>query len=270
MIDLRRYNFVLEHYGEARCAPSHNFGPGVKTSFLIVFILNGKGEFTVNNVTRTLSKRDIFMIEPHVIHQYTADKDDPWHYAWISFSDDDFLKTFQSIKSDNGVRKVRNVEMILHYISQLKRNERYENTGYKSVRDDAIIKLFLSELLAEDHDVFQPRKVINVQRIKDYIENNYFLPLTVENLSQEFNFNRSYLCRLFKEVEGKSPKDYIIDSKMRIACKLFLESNLSVENVSRSVGYNDSFNFSKMFKKRIGLPPQEYKKYIENTLKQYF
>lgn len=121
----------------------------------------------------------------------------------------------------------------------------------------------------EDID-YSTSKINNVQKIKDYIESNYFEDITVESISKDFGYNRSYMCRLFKDVSGKSPKEYIIDYKMKIACDLFLESNLSVENISRSVGYKDQFNFSKMFKKRIGMPPQEYKKYIEKTLKEYF
>jgi len=62
----------------------------------------------------------------------------------------------------------------------------------------------------------------------------------------------------------------MIDMKMQIASKMLLESDISVENVSNSIGYQDSFTFSKMFKKRMGVSPQEYKKYMVQTLIQYF
>ena len=270
MIDFSKYNFSLEHYGEAYCKPNHNFGPGVKTSYMIVFVLDGTGEFTLNNVTKKLGKRDVFMVEPHVVHQYKADQEDPWHYAWISFSADHFQEDYLKIKTKNGVRQVRDLTMISKYISRLRHNENFQNTGFKSVRDDALIKLFLSEFCAEDLSVVSSQKETVVQRIKEYIENNYFEELTIEGIADQFSFNRSYMCRLFKEVEGKSPKEYMIDYKMSVACNLLLESSLTVENISNSIGYKDPFNFSKMFKKRIGLPPQEYKKYMEKTLKQYF
>ena len=270
MINLSKYSFHVEHYGIHKCRPKHAFGPGVKTSFMIVHVLDGEGYFTINNVTRKLKKRDVFMVSPHIVHKYVADETNPWEYAWISFGCDDFIKDFDKIPSSMNVRQTRNVDMITKHIMRLERNEKYDETGYKLVRDDAVIKLFLSEMLSEDFDVVQNPKVTSVQRIKDYIQNNYFIDLSVEDVAKEFGYNRSYLCRLFKEIEHKSPKEYIIDYRMQIACQLFLESNLSVQNVSNSVGYRDSFNFSKMFKKKMGMAPQEYKKYIESTLKQYF
>jgi len=270
MIDFNKYNFVVEHYGVEQCSPNHSFGLGVKTSYLIVFILEGTGIFEVNNQAHQLNRNDSFLVPPHKIHKYTADKDDPWKYAWISFSVDDFEDDFAQLHNVDFLRKVKNISMIERHVSRLRRNENFEKSKYKTVREDSLVKLFISEMLSEDHAIVLPQKIVNADKIKEYIENNYFMELIVDEIAERFNYNRSYMCRLFKSVHGKSPKDFIIDYKIQMACKLFLESDLSVDNVSNSVGYKDSFNFSKMFKKRIGLPPQEYKKYIEKTLKQYF
>lgn len=270
MVNIDSYRFVIEHYGCEQCNPNHNFGFGVKTSYLIVFILEGTGIFEIDKRVHKLSRNDVFLVPPHKIHKYKSDKENPWKYAWISFSVDNFEDEFKQIHNDEHLRKVKNVSMIEKHVSRIKRNENFEKSEYKCTREDALVKLFLTEMLSEDHNIVLPQKIINADKIKDYIENNYFSELLVDEIADRFNYNRSYMCRLFKSVHGKSPKEFIIDYKIQIACKLLLESDLSVDNVSNSVGYKDPFNFSKMFKKRIGLPPQEYKKYIEKTLKQYF
>jgi len=270
MIDLQKYKFTVEHYGEAYCEPNHSFGPGVKTGYLITFIFDGTGTFTIHNVTQYLKKKDAFLISPNVLHHYQADELTPWHYAWISFGVDGFEEDFETMCANQHVRKIHNPDMILHYISSIKRNEILGISLYKSMRDDALIKLFLSELLSDNITILESSKALKIQAVKDYIQTYYFLPLTVEKIAEKFSYNRSYLCRIFKQEEGKSPKQYMIDMKMQIASKMLLESDISVENVSNSIGYQDSFTFSKMFKKRMGVSPQEYKKYMVQTLIQYF
>lgn len=270
MIDLSQYKFSIVHHGEAQCAPNHAFGPGLKQSYLVTVILDGTGYLEIDNVTHTLTKQDVFFIPPNVLHHYRADEEDPWHYAWISFEADDFDDVFSQLGRGVHVRRIERPQMVLHYLSLIKRHEVLGSNSHRVMRDDAITKLFLSELLVEQENHIEPSWVMTVQAIKDYIQNHYFEPLTIQDIADKFKYNRSYLCRMFKDVEGKSPKQYMVDLKMQIASKMLLESDVSVKYVSNSVGYVDSFTFSKMFKKRMGVSPQEYKKYMITTLKQYF
>ena len=270
MIDLSSYSFSITHHGEAKCEPNHGFGPGLKQSYLITVVLGGNGTLSIDGQTHTLSRQDAFLIPPNILHEYQADEHDPWHYAWISFEVDGFDEIFSQIGRYQHTRRIENPDMILHYISLIKRHQVMGFDPSNKMREDAIIKLFLSELLLEESKSMQPAWMIRVQNIKDYIQNHYFEPITIQELADRFRYNRSYLCRMFKQIEGKSPKQYIIDLKIQIAGNMLLESDASVKNVSNSVGYEDSFTFSKIFKKRMGIAPQEYKKYMIEILKQHF
>ena len=72
--------------GEEECVPSHSFGPFIREYFLIHYCIDGKGTFSVEGKTYKVSKGEIFIICPGQVTVYTADADDPWHYAWIGFS----------------------------------------------------------------------------------------------------------------------------------------------------------------------------------------
>ena len=99
-----------------------------------------------------------------------------------------------------------------------------------------------------------------VAEAKKYIKQNYFTHITVEQVSQHVNLSRGYLRNIFFEKEGMSPKSYIIKLRMKRACNLLAESKLSIGKIAMSVGYDDVFQFIKMFNKYMGCSPTSYRK----------
>ncbi len=71
--------------------------------------------------------------------------------------------------------------------------------------------------------------------------------------------DRSYLSRLFKKRYGVSVQDFLVDVRLSKAAE-FLRKGNNVSISAKLVGYEDVFNFSKMFKKKYGMSPKEYKK----------
>jgi AraC-like DNA-binding protein len=83
--------------------------------------------------------------------------------------------------------------------------------------------------------------------------------LSVEQLSELFAFERSYLFRIFKARFGIGVKEYLTSVRMERAIG-FLSDGHSVSECAALVGYGDEFNFSKAFKKKFGASPNQYKK----------
>ena len=71
--------------------------------------------------------------------------------------------------------------------------------------------------------------------------------------------DRSHLYTVFKQTLGVSPKEYLTEYRLRRACALLLEPALSVTAVANSVGFENNLYFSKVFRKRTGLSPSEYR-----------
>ena len=92
-----------------------------------------------------------------------------------------------------------------------------------------------------------------------YIHNNYTKRITVSELCELVNVNRSHLFRLFKQTVGQSPTEYIINYKLSKS-KDILSLGGSVKDAANIVGYADTNAFSKLFKKAFGISPGKYKK----------
>lgn len=95
---------------------------------------------------------------------------------------------------------------------------------------------------------------------KQYVQNHYAEPLSLEEMGAALGFNASYFSHLFKSKTGKNFRDYVADVRVDIAIHLLQNTDLSVAEISEQVGYQDKKYFTKVFRKSTGLTPAEYKR----------
>lgn len=146
-------------------------------------------------------------------------------------------------------------------------SEAYYLKRGSDVKRLAYLYLFLyklTEVNAKDlyYDSRENRHDSYISKALQYIEMNYSRKLTVSMIADWVGLNRSYLNSIFKEELGKSLQQYLIEFRILKACELLESENLSIGDVSRSVGYTDQLLFSKVFKRLHGVTPSEYRKNI--------
>ena len=104
------------------------------------------------------------------------------------------------------------------------------------------------------------KKISYVEEALRYIEANYAHSVNIQVIADHLNIERTYLYRLFKDITGVSPQEYLLDYRIRRACSLLKETDLPVSDIARSVGYGDALYFSRLFKQKKRSPPSEYRK----------
>lgn len=96
-------------------------------------------------------------------------------------------------------------------------------------------------------------------RLLSYIRENLDKDLSLYTLSEQVFLNPSYLSRRFKEITGKNIVDTIADLRVDKACELLRETAYRINKIAALVGYEYPAHFTKMFKRRTGMTPQEYR-----------
>ena len=71
--------------GQAKCAPSHKFGPAIRDHYLLYYVLHGRGTLNCDGRKYTLGANSGFLISPYQTATFIADSKDPWEYKWIAF-----------------------------------------------------------------------------------------------------------------------------------------------------------------------------------------
>lgn len=122
--------------------------------------------------------------------------------------------------------------------------------------------VFMLEAYLEKHGNLPPQNAGDdlYIRLLHYLTSNYNVHLTMEKLSQHFNYSISTLSHLFKTHSGMSISDYVQKLRLDEAKWLLRQSGLSLTEISDSLGFCNSAYFSTVFKKNIGMSPLEYKK----------
>jgi two-component system response regulator YesN len=98
-----------------------------------------------------------------------------------------------------------------------------------------------------------------IQMIK-YIDNNYQNKLYLKELSVKFYINQVYCCQLFKKNLGQTFSEYVTELRIKKACELLKNTELSIEEITSKVGYFDYYYFNKVFKKQCGITPARFRK----------
>ncbi len=99
-----------------------------------------------------------------------------------------------------------------------------------------------------------------IQKIYDYIDEHLQDELSREQIAEYVHFNSAYLSRLFRKETNTSLTDYILEKRMNKAKLLLVSTNIKISDISSLVGYGDIPHFTKMFKRYVGLTPQEFRK----------
>ena len=95
-----------------------------------------------------------------------------------------------------------------------------------------------------------------------YIDKNYAETLLLKELCNQFFINMSYCCELFQKHKNMTFSQYLTDVRISKACDLLKYHKLTVSEACDKVGYKDYFYFNKVFKKKMGCTPAEYRKNV--------
>lgn len=101
---------------------------------------------------------------------------------------------------------------------------------------------------------------IAVKKVQSYIDGHFCGNIEAEVLGEITHYSSGYLNKLFKRKNGISLGTYVIDRRMELAKKLLLENRMPVSEVALEVGYDNLTYFSRLFRKKTGMSPKEYRK----------
>lgn len=126
-----------------------------------------------------------------------------------------------------------------------------------------IYKMF--SLLATSYINAHPKSVIHdyssctyALYAKEYLSNNY-THTNITSLAAQIGIDRSYLHNIFKNFFGISPQEYLIHCRLDAAAKLLSTTEIPIKEISSECGYENSLQFSKLFKKHYQVSPSEYR-----------
>ena len=106
-----------------------------------------------------------------------------------------------------------------------------------------------------------------VNKVKKYIDEHYMDDLRLEQLSEMVAMTPAAFSRFFHQRTGKSLAEYIIDIRLGHAARMLIDSIKPVSEICYTCGFNTLSNFNRLFRKRKGCSPSEFReKYVKTKV----
>lgn len=149
--------------------------------------------------------------------------------------------------TSDSVLKINN-----QFLMSLQTIETLEDLCYKLQESvEVFTKCMFNYIPTKNNDII--KKAIR------FISQSFSEPLTLEDVAEHVHLNPAYFSTLFKQSTGSTFKEYLNMVRVEESKRLLTGTDLSIIDISMSVGFMDQSYFSKVFKKYTGLTPKQYR-----------
>ena len=244
----------------------------------LVIVLDGNATHKTEERDYPISSGDVFLIKKNKVHYYRGTEN--LQLANIMFDFDTLNVDWEQLREIPGYTALFETEPELRDRSQFKckhtlntaqldeasgllrkilREEEEQSSGWGMMVRTLLQELFI--MLARSYSntsKIQSQKMIRLTRMMQFIEQNYAKELTRDRIMHEGMTSNAVGTRIFKELLGKTPFEYLIQTRIRHAMELLKNTDASISDIAYECGFHDSNYFSLQFRRNIGLSPREF------------
>ena len=239
--------------------------------YQINYITEGEGIIETNQSSYPIKKGSIIIIKPGVWHRYKPLAKTGWQENYIGFNGTiahSILK-LPFFSSDAPLLQIGYHESIIKAFFEVFNLMRDEKPGYQEMSVGYVMFILGKISSIKKKESFENKSIENsIQNACIIIRNNLTVNLNVEELASDLNISYSLFRKVFKKYIGLSPAQYHLSLRIQQTQYLLVNSNLSIKEISFSLGFCSIYYFSKLFKEKIGMTPGGYRKSVNPQLEE--
>lgn len=270
--------FIINRTKERFTYPLH-----VHEEFELNFVENAKGALrVVGDSTEEISDLDLCLIGnenmEHAWMNGNCESKDIKEIT-IQFQKEYFLQSLLNKKQFHSIAKMfqnaqRGIAFSRPAIESVKdriKNLCYQANGFYSVieflnilydlSNDRSARVLSSNFYGGGEDSSESRRV---KKVMAFLQEKYNEEISLKDVADIANMTEVAFSRFMKKRTGKTYIEYLTDLRLSVAMRLLLDTNKTVSEICYECGFNNLSNFNRMFKKKKGTTPSEYR---ENYLK---
>lgn len=233
-----------------------------------IYVHNGRGVMELDDVTYTLAAGNAVQIPDGGTAVVRNSTNKPLRWYSVRFRDIrvEWTGNRAQCRESCGrslpfdvVMRVPNPMSILEDIKMMHGMWNDKREGYAGKTKLAFMNL-VHDLLEQHRDRHTETTTQRaILECAQYIEQHYQEALERDMLAKKFSISSSYFSVLFKKYVGCTPVQYITKVRIEKAMELLKESSLPVSAVALEVGFNDPLYFTRVFSRRVGVTPRQFR-----------
>jgi len=241
--------------------------------FELTYIVKGNGYRIVGNSYESFSDGDLVLLGSNLPHTWSgkADGDVNSDAIVIQFSSE-FISPFLEFNESLLIKKMlensfRGINF--KYDEQLisKIIELNETNGVNRILKLITILDILSKkqfkLIAPNtfHNVVSKKSEVRINKVCLFIQNNFQNKIYLTEVAALIYLTESNFCKFFKKATGKTYSDYLNEIRINEACRLLIQSDKTVSQISFECGFETLSYFNRVFLKKKEITPSVYRTY---------
>lgn len=261
-------------YGDTEKPPRKTFH--IHNAYEIMLVLSEEVAIDVNEESYSVPGGTLLLFNTMDLHRIRFYGNGSYrrYVLWFKY---DFLQELEQLREEllkcfyvRGFERANflpltqiQLEKILELFHRLENEKLRRNDG----GEDVLLKLILGELLVAVNELyFERHSVLNlpaggeckaVYQAIQYIQGHISQKLEQETLARLTYMEKRQLCNSFRKITGLTTGQYILNCRIT-AAKAFLVQGMSVSQVCEKTGFGDYSNFSRTFRKHVGISPKQY------------
>ncbi|MBQ5334228.1 MAG: AraC family transcriptional regulator [Oscillospiraceae bacterium] len=226
----------------------------------ILYCTKGSGTLHMDGKTFHIPPYTAIFMPAFHPHEYYPEED-VWDIHWVvpsGHSAEDILKHFGL--TEPKVYELKEVKMLEHIFRKMHEAIRADSV-FGNYRASGYLYDFLIEfyrLISSVGTTGAPNSAL--MKAVDYINFNYALPISMDDLCSVSGVSKQYLCLLFRKTLGSRPMEYIAKRRIQAAKELLTSTDKTIEEIAAETGFCTASYFCKLFKRYEGITPSHFKK----------
>lgn len=229
----------------------------------LFYVIDGMGQFQVEDHIFPVSANDLVVINPNVSHTELGFNANPLKYIVLGIEGLEL-----SVENHNANFCIVNFkeikDTINFYLKMMLREIENRSPGHETICQDLMeILIVLFGRQTNFSTILSPanKKASHLcDSVRRYIDQNCGDDLSLEQLAKFSHVNKYYLVHTFTDEYGISPISYLMRTRVKKAEKLLATTDYSLSVISRTCGFSSSSYFSQTFKKIAGVSPSCYRR----------
>ena len=247
--------------------------PHTHTFFQLILITNGEGQIPLEDAVLEVKPGHAVLIRPGESHAVLCSPDASMQLLDVKFSVND-PTFFEAVNRLENHLVPQDFPWCVHcFESIIRESQNHEQYYYPLICNnlyELLVRLLrgqAGEPAVASHDLpplggqpfISKYHGVDVEALMQYIYFNYASIITLDDLAEAANINKTTLISLFKELYGTTPIRYINRLRMQKAKELLSNTDTSISEIAELIGFQSIHYFSRYFKSKENCTPLEFR-----------
>lgn len=224
----------------------------------LLLVAEGEIVFTAASETRTLDAGKLVLVPDNICHAYENRGQDICQYTEIKFvPDHSFGELFAKtgvIWSEDALAVSLGQRIVMEYDTSGKSSDTVTHSYLRSLLN-VITEPYRKPALRGSQHMDTTGWTELSKRIVEYLEKHYSEDVSLDDLAEELDYNKTYLCKAFHADTGTTILDSLNLIRIRCAAAMLTYSDQSLSHVASACGFSSESHFNRVFRKYAGITP---------------